>query len=141
MTTPAERTLALKWCHELLVDIRDGAGATAEDRATAAEALVHYPNASEHARWIENGVTSIPTEAVLAMEGAGDLLRNMWLRDDLEQVLRRRTQYVLRHYPGTGQIQRWAKRLQRQPIGQWLQIGEGCSDLPASMQTAPADEP
>lgn len=109
------------WCAELLEAIRDGAECKASERASAAKALIDYPGSEVLDHWIETRVTSLPRDAVNAMEDAGDLLRQLWLKDDLDPMLRRHAQYILRHYPGAGEIRRCSNRLQRLPIDHWLQ--------------------
>ena len=55
MTMPAERTRTLRFGWEFLLELRDAANLTDDQRSTIEEILEHYPMGSEIKQWAMDG--------------------------------------------------------------------------------------
>lgn len=148
MTMPVERTRALRFGWEFLLDLRDSNCISDRQRTTVNLILRHYPCASEIQTWarecaqisgesvfgaadlapeelpstrdaygakfsdgFERAPTS-PQERTRALCLAADFFRSGLRgadKDALTDDLRRQIPYVLRYFPTTADVVRWAK--------------------------------
>lgn len=120
MTMAHERTRALRWGHEVLREIRDGAALADKDRARAGELLRTYLSPSAVSEWIKEDVTSIPTVAAAAIEETGTLMRSILMSKVCTEPLRRSLTFTLRHSPEPGTAGPWAKSSAAWTITTWL---------------------
>ena len=120
MTMPHERTRALRWGHEVLLEICDDASIAETERGRAAELLRIYPSPDIVLGWIEADVTCISAEAAAAIEAAGALLRAIRISEFCGGQLRRSLTFALRHFPEPESTGRWAHSLSAFTIRDWL---------------------
>ncbi len=119
MTMPHERTRALRFGHETLVEISASPQVDEASRAAAVALLSSFPAPCEVTEWI-NTTTSVPAPAAAAIEAAGLLFRAMWRSDSCPAELRESLKFTLRHYPGAGEVLRWVHVIGDRPITAWL---------------------
>jgi hypothetical protein len=133
MTMPQERTRALRWGWEFLVELRASEALTPEQRAAVDALLLHYPSRAEIRRWATEAATlggmfgsmlepedapndeasvpdTIPRKPVSAIDRAAAIIEAehffKTLRGaELPAQLKRQIPYVLRHFPDAFEIQ------------------------------------
>jgi hypothetical protein len=125
---PNERTRALRWGWELLLELQSSDSLTPQQSVQVDELLLHYPAASELKRWAaledtsqlinELGVevddaeierVDVPQDLerqpvsveqyTHAIVEAGVFFRALLAAENLTDSIRRQVPYVLRHYP------------------------------------------
>jgi hypothetical protein len=79
MTMPNERTRALRFGHETLLEASVLPTLEPDRRAAALQLLQTYPDSATVRQWIDADVACIPAEAAEAIERAGALLRRLQL--------------------------------------------------------------
>ena len=119
MTMPHERTRALRFAHEALVEISASPQVGEANRAAAEALLSSFPSPGEVAEWIE-AAASIPASAAAAIEAAGLLFRAMWRSDSCPAEVRESLKFTLRHYPGAGEVLSWVHVVSDRPITAWV---------------------
>ena len=120
MTMPHERTRALRWGHEVLLEISGDALIDDKERGRAAELLRTFPSPAMVLEWIEAGVACIPADAAAAIEGTGSLLRSIRISESCSEHLRRSLTFALRHFPAPESTGRWIHSLSAFTIRDWL---------------------
>ena len=127
MTIPQERTRALRWGWEFLLELRASDALTPEQRAPVETLLLHYPSRAEIRRWATEAATlggmfgsmlepedapndeasvpdTIPRKPVSAIDRAAAIIEaehffKTLLGAGLPEQLNRQIPYVLRHFP------------------------------------------
>ena len=120
MTMPHERTRALRFAHEALLEISARPQVDVANRAAAVALLSSFPTPDQVAEWIEAAASSVPVVAATAIESAGLLFRAMWRSDSCPAATRESLKHTLRHYPGEGEALRWVRAIGDRPITAWL---------------------
>lgn len=145
MTMPAERTRALRWGYEFLVEAATHGGCPGHFRTQAAALLRHYPTpkaiaaeaeANSHdlfGRWLGLEVPAIdqpddssnahdataPAQRSQALCRAGEFLVAFRCHPDVPEQLQKQVTPILRHYPEPHVIASRAAS-NRGAIGAWL---------------------
>lgn len=119
MTMPFERMRALCWAYELLHDVCSGATVSDDERRRAERLLETFP-APPRLRVLLEERAALPQDAAAAIEAAGLFLGQLRRSDCLAADRKRQIDWVLRHYPESGEAQLWAEAPLAGALGEWL---------------------
>lgn len=120
MTMPPERTRALRWAYELLLEVSRGNVSSATDRDRAFGVLQDFPQPDAVLAWLRAGA-SLPASAASAINEAGALLQDLRLSVTCPPHFREQLYRVLRHYPQSGEALCWAGVASEGELHEWLQ--------------------
>lgn len=120
VTMPSERTRALRWAQELLLEVSNGVVGSATDSDRAQALLGDFPTTAHVLAWLEGDAT-LPGSAASAIDQVGAFLNELRLSvgclpEHKEQLYR-----VLRHYPQPGEALCWTGAAAENGLYDWLQ--------------------
>jgi hypothetical protein len=120
MTMPNERTRALRFGHETLLEASVLPALEPVDSEAALQLLQTYPDPATVRQWIDADRTCIPGAAAESIERAGALLRRLQLSRAGGEDFQRSLLFALRHFPDPGEARRHTRPLRYGSIHGWL---------------------
>lgn len=120
MTMPPERTRALRWAYELLLEVSCGNLWSTTDRDRACAVLKDFPPPAAVLEWLRADA-SLPASAAIAIDAAGGLLQDLRLAVRCPPHFKEQLYRVLRHYPPFGEAPCWARGASENELHEWLQ--------------------
>jgi hypothetical protein len=120
MTMPSERTRALRWAHELLHEVGNGAVGSAKDSDRAQALLGDFPTTANVLAWLAGDAT-LPGSAASAIEQVGAFLNELRLSVSCLPEHKEQLYRVLRHYPEPGEALCWTGATAENGLHDWLQ--------------------